>query len=227
MSLKIRRFMIRLLLGSRHTGHNNTLLGNAAFYKFEDVANVLLDTGCNINALNEDRSTEHDDRVYDLLYRLKEYPLNVQKYLDLQNYVSTVDMSRATPIEFRFPSLPEVTPSWRKQYGANRSRRRRRTCCRYLPAFAISLMMSLLFIRMVLTQGILGQSLTIACTKMIGTLFASVLFYSLYPRSLLLLIMYLLIFVLDVVYIILVRKQTITVMRSTKSKTLSLPYDEK
>lgn len=88
-------------------------------------------------------------------------------------------------------------------------------------AFAINLMMSLLFIRMVLTQGILSQSIAIAFTKMLGTILASVLFYSLYPGSLLLLIMYFLIFTLDVIYIILIRKQTMIVVRRANSNRRS------
>ncbi|WP_223070442.1 hypothetical protein [Paenibacillus caui] len=75
-------------------------------------------------------------------------------------------------------------------------------------AFGINLMMSILFIRMARTQGVLGQSVAIACTKMIGTLCASLLFYSLYPDSLLLLIMYVSILVLDVFYFILIWKKT-------------------
>ncbi|KIL40040.1 hypothetical protein SD70_16015 [Gordoniibacillus kamchatkensis] len=83
-------------------------------------------------------------------------------------------------------------------------------------AFANNLMMSLLFVRMVLTRGVLGQSLTIAYTKMTGTLLASVAGYFLFPDSVLLFITYLFTFVLDVAYIILIRQSTVKIMK-TKS----------
>ncbi|OBZ13204.1 hypothetical protein [Bacillus sp. FJAT-26390] len=79
-------------------------------------------------------------------------------------------------------------------------------------AFGINLMMSILFIRMLLVKELRGQSLSIAYFKMIGTVCASVLCYMLYPQSVLLLIMYVLIFILDIVYIVLVYNQSIKVV---------------
>lgn len=71
-------------------------------------------------------------------------------------------------------------------------------------AFGINLLMSLLFIRMLMVKQLRGQSLSIACLKMIGTLCASLYCYSLYPHSILLIIMAVIIFILDIAYIILV-----------------------
>jgi len=71
--------------------------------------------------------------------------------------------------------------------------------------FGMNFMMSLLFIVMLLRQGTLGQSIYIGYSKLAGTLCASILFYSLYPKSILLWILYILILILDVIYIILIR----------------------
>ncbi|MBW7473897.1 hypothetical protein K0T92_04000 [Paenibacillus oenotherae] len=79
-------------------------------------------------------------------------------------------------------------------------------------AFGINLMMSLLFIRMLLIKELQGQSLAIAYFKMIGTLCASILCYSFYPQSILLMIMYVLIFALDMLYILLIYSKSITVV---------------
>lgn len=76
-------------------------------------------------------------------------------------------------------------------------------------AFGINLLMSILFIKMLLTKDLQGQSLTIAYFKMIGTLLASILCYSLYPQSILLTVMYIMIFMLDIVYILLVYSKSI------------------
>ncbi|WP_138753106.1 hypothetical protein [Paenibacillus sinopodophylli] len=81
-------------------------------------------------------------------------------------------------------------------------------------AFGINLMMSVLFIQMLLAKGHQGQSLSIAYFKMIGTLCASIVCYFLQPQSVLLMIMYVLIFVLDIVYIALMYRGSIkTVLR--------------
>jgi hypothetical protein len=79
-------------------------------------------------------------------------------------------------------------------------------------AFGINLMMSILFIKMLMTQDLHGQSIYIAYSKMIGSLCASILCYSLYPHSFLLNIMYILIFILDVVYIMLVYNKSIKII---------------
>lgn len=70
-------------------------------------------------------------------------------------------------------------------------------------AFGINLMMSLLFIRMLLIKGLEGQSLSIGFFKLIGTVCASIFCYAIYPQSVLLAIMYSIIFVLDLLYIVL------------------------
>lgn len=79
-------------------------------------------------------------------------------------------------------------------------------------AFGINLMMSILFIRMLLIKHLRGQSLSIGYFKMIGTVCASVFCYMLYPQSVLLMIMYVLIFILDIVYLLLVYNQSIKVV---------------
>lgn len=79
-------------------------------------------------------------------------------------------------------------------------------------AFGINLMMSILFIKMLLKQNLHGQSLYIAYSKMIGTLCASIWCYSLGPHSILLNMMYVLIFILDVVYILLVYKRSVKIV---------------
>ncbi|MBP1992327.1 transmembrane-type terpene cyclase [Paenibacillus eucommiae] len=88
-------------------------------------------------------------------------------------------------------------------------------------AFGINVMMSILFIKMLLVKDLQGQSLSIAYFKMIGTLCASILCYSLFPQSILLMIMYILIFVLDVVYILLVSNQSIKIIH--RSATYKKP----
>lgn len=82
-------------------------------------------------------------------------------------------------------------------------------------AFGINLVMSILFIKMLLTKDMQGQSLSIAYLKMIGTLCASILCYSLYPQSLLLTLLYILIFTLDVMYILLVYNKSITIVHKS------------
>ncbi|SFL22293.1 hypothetical protein SAMN03159341_10499 [Paenibacillus sp. 1_12] len=79
-------------------------------------------------------------------------------------------------------------------------------------AFGINLMMSILFIRMLMTQDLRGQSKYIAYFKMIGTLCISVLSYSQYPHSILLTMMYIFIFIIDVVYILLITNQSIKII---------------
>ncbi|WP_438350631.1 hypothetical protein ACP8HI_08305 [Paenibacillus sp. FA6] len=82
-------------------------------------------------------------------------------------------------------------------------------------AFGINLLMSIFFIKMLLTKDLQGQSLSIAYFKMIGTLCASILCYSFYPQSLLLTMMYILIFILDVVYTILIYNKSITIVHKS------------
>ncbi|MNG36089.1 hypothetical protein D3C84_1230060 [compost metagenome] len=75
----------------------------------------------------------------------------------------------------------------------------------------------MLFIQLLLAKGLQGQSLSIAYFKMIGTLCASIVCYFLQPQSVLLMIMYVLILVLDLVYIALIYKGTIqTVLKPAK-----------
>lgn len=81
-------------------------------------------------------------------------------------------------------------------------------------AFGINLMMSILFIKMLLTKELQGQSLSIAYFKMLGTLFASILCYSLYPLSILLTVMYIMIFLLDILYILLVYSKSIKTVKT-------------
>ncbi|SDO71772.1 hypothetical protein SAMN04487897_12050 [Paenibacillus sp. yr247] len=86
-------------------------------------------------------------------------------------------------------------------------------------AFGINVMMSILFIKMLLKQDLHGQSIYIAYSKMVGTLCASIWCYSLFPNSLLLNMMYILTFILDVVYILLVYNKSIKIIhRSTMYK---------
>jgi hypothetical protein len=75
--------------------------------------------------------------------------------------------------------------------------------------FGINLMMSILFIRMLMTHGLRGQSIYIAYSKWIGTFCASIVSFSLYPQSVLLPIFYVLIFILDVIYIFLLNDRSI------------------
>jgi hypothetical protein len=82
-------------------------------------------------------------------------------------------------------------------------------------AFGINLLMSILFIKLVQTKELYGQSLWIAYFKMIGTLCASILCYSLFPSSILLTMMYILIFMLDVVYMLMVYNKSITIINKS------------
>lgn len=82
-------------------------------------------------------------------------------------------------------------------------------------AFGINLLMSILFIKMLLTKELKGQSLSIAYYKMIGTLCASILCYSLYPQSILLTIMYILIFILDEVYILMFYNKSMKIIHKS------------
>ncbi|WP_156510101.1 hypothetical protein [Paenibacillus macquariensis] len=77
-------------------------------------------------------------------------------------------------------------------------------------AFGINLVMSIFFIKMLLTKELQGQSISIAFFKMIGTLCASILSYSFFPQSVLLTILYILIFIVDAVYILLIHNKSIT-----------------
>jgi len=76
-------------------------------------------------------------------------------------------------------------------------------------AFAINLMMSVLFVNLIMTKGLLGQSLAIAYFKMIGTLCASIICYAKYPQSILLNIFYVLIFVADAVYVVMITQKSL------------------
>lgn len=67
-------------------------------------------------------------------------------------------------------------------------------------AFGVNFLMSVLFLAMLANQGRRGQSVPIAALKWIGTTLASLLFFSLYPQSVLLGVLYVFIFVLDAVY---------------------------
>jgi len=71
-------------------------------------------------------------------------------------------------------------------------------------AFAQNLLMSVLFVRMLLKRNSSrGQSLYIAASKLLGTLFPSVLFYLYFPGSRLLLLLYFSILVFDLAYFML------------------------
>ena len=71
-------------------------------------------------------------------------------------------------------------------------------------AFAQNLVMSILFIHLFLKrEDAAGQSLYIALCKMIGTVFPSVLFYLYFPHSYLLILLYLGIFIFDLIYFLL------------------------
>ncbi|MDF2715040.1 MAG: hypothetical protein K0R28_1965 [Paenibacillus sp.] len=67
--------------------------------------------------------------------------------------------------------------------------------------FGINLMMSILFISMLLSRGNAGQSMSIGYAKMLGTFCASIVFYTRYPESVLLTMLYVLILLLDIIYI--------------------------
>ena len=71
-------------------------------------------------------------------------------------------------------------------------------------AFGQNLMMSVLFVTMLLKRNsVVGQSLYIALFKMIGTLLPSILFYRLFPKSVLLNFLYVAIFIFDLIYVVL------------------------
>ncbi|WP_439879887.1 hypothetical protein ACSX1A_12000 [Pontibacter sp. MBLB2868] len=71
-------------------------------------------------------------------------------------------------------------------------------------AFGQNLLMSVLFIHLLLKRNSpLGQSLYIALSKMIGTLFPSVLLYMYFPGSYLLVLLYVSIFIFDMIYLLL------------------------
>ncbi len=71
-------------------------------------------------------------------------------------------------------------------------------------AFGQSLMMSALFIAMLIRRGnVNGQSMYIALLKMVGTLFASTLFFLDNPMSMLMNFLFVAIFTLDLVYAVL------------------------
>ncbi len=82
-------------------------------------------------------------------------------------------------------------------------------------AFGINLVMSILFIQMLMNKELQSQSLTIAYLKMIGTLCASILCYSFFPQSILLTILYILILIVDVVYILMVYNKSITIVHKS------------
>ncbi|GAA4298677.1 hypothetical protein [Nibribacter koreensis] len=68
-------------------------------------------------------------------------------------------------------------------------------------AFGQNLMMSILFVRMYLKRyHVQGQSIYIALAKLIGTVFPSVLFYLYFPKSYLLILLYMGILLFDTVY---------------------------
>ncbi|CAH1200600.1 hypothetical protein PAECIP111893_01488 [Paenibacillus plantiphilus] len=85
----------------------------------------------------------------------------------------------------------------------------------FYSAFGINLMMSILFIRMLLVKELQGQSLSIAYFKMIGTLCASILCYSFFPQSILLTLMSILIFILDMLYILLIYSKSIKIVHKS------------
>lgn len=91
-------------------------------------------------------------------------------------------------------------------------------------AFGLNFLMSVLFLTMLANQGRRGQSTLIAAMKWIGTAFASLLFFSLYPQSVLLGVLYVFIFVLDGVYFYAISRYTSKAVRprfpASRSKTL-------
>lgn len=89
-------------------------------------------------------------------------------------------------------------------------------------AFGINLMMSLLFIQLPFKQGLKGQTIYIAYYKMIGTLCASILCYSLYPDSFLLTIMCVLVTIADIVYIGIVQRAVLAARRVSSLNTNTL-----
>jgi len=70
-------------------------------------------------------------------------------------------------------------------------------------AFGSNLLMSILFIYMLYHQhNIEGQSIYIAISKMIGTIFASIAFYKYLEKNIVLTYFYILIFIFDLLYLI-------------------------
>lgn len=67
-------------------------------------------------------------------------------------------------------------------------------------AFVQNLVMSVLFFSFLKRESCKGQSLYIALFKMIGTIFASLLFYLHYPNSYLLIFLFISIFIVDIIY---------------------------
>jgi hypothetical protein len=75
-------------------------------------------------------------------------------------------------------------------------------------AFAQNLLMSVLFIRLLLKRNSSsGQSLYIALSKLIGTIFPSILFYLYFPHSELLFLFFCSIFIFDLAYVILLYRK--------------------
>ncbi|WNR44874.1 transmembrane-type terpene cyclase [Paenibacillus roseipurpureus] len=74
-------------------------------------------------------------------------------------------------------------------------------------AFGMNFMMSLLFIVMLRQQGTLGQSVGIGVMKFLGSMCAAIIFYYLFPDSPLLLVLYVFIIILDLTYIIMLKRQ--------------------
>ncbi|MCX2741713.1 transmembrane-type terpene cyclase [Pontibacter anaerobius] len=71
-------------------------------------------------------------------------------------------------------------------------------------AFSQNLLMSVLFIHLLLRRnGPQGQSLYIALSKMIGTVFPSILLYLYFPESYFLILLYVSIFIFDMAYLLL------------------------
>ena len=71
-------------------------------------------------------------------------------------------------------------------------------------AFAISLMMGVLFSTMLLERdSVRGQSIYIAILKMVGTVGYSILFYTRYPDSVFLFVLYVTAFAFDLIYLLL------------------------
>ncbi|KAA5547999.1 hypothetical protein F0145_07565 [Adhaeribacter rhizoryzae] len=74
----------------------------------------------------------------------------------------------------------------------------------YYAAFGQNLLMSVLFISMLFRRNSLGgQSAYIALFKMLGTILASIIFYLYFPKSYLLLLLFLAIFIYDLIYLFL------------------------
>lgn len=76
-------------------------------------------------------------------------------------------------------------------------------------AFGQNLLMSVLFVSMLLQRNnIRGQSIYIALFKMIGTILPSILFYLYFPKSYLLILLYLAILIYDLFYFFLLYNRT-------------------